>query len=133
MFGETIFLLFRPVMGCGESGNVIGLQDADGNPVRCEDYYPEEADSMQEDSFILGGYWVAIAVGCLVGNILLFYGFGMASERLNKRVRDSAFAALIRQEVAFYDKRSVGRITSQLEEDAARIHTFSGEPIRSKY
>lgn len=55
----------------------------------------------------------------------------MASERLNKRVRDSTFAALVRQEMAFFDKRSVGTLTSELEDDAARIHAFSGEPIRS--
>ena len=55
----------------------------------------------------------------------------MASEKLNKRVRDSSFSALVRQEVAFFDKRSVGTLTSELEDDAARIHAFSGEPIRS--
>ena len=122
MFGETINLLFRRIPGCD-------VETSDGVP--CEDYWQAEADSMREESFVLGGYWVAIAVGCVVGNLLTFYGFGMASERLNKRVRDSAFTALVRQEVAFYDKRSVGSITSQLEDDAARIHTFSGEPIRS--
>jgi ATP-binding cassette subfamily B (MDR/TAP) protein 1 len=42
-----------------------------------------------------------------------------------------SFASLVRQEVAFFDKRSVGAITSQLQDDAARIHTFSGEPIRT--
>lgn len=29
------------------------------------------------------------------------------------------------------DKRSVGSITSQLQDDAARLQAFSGEPIRS--
>ena len=29
------------------------------------------------------------------------------------------------------DKRSVGRITSQLQDDAARIQAFSGEPVRA--
>jgi len=122
MFGETINLLFRRIPSCE-------VETSDGVP--CDVYYDSEAASMREDSFVLGGYWVAIAVGCVVGNLLTFYGFGMASERLNKRVRDSAFTALVRQEVAFYDKRSVGSITAQLEDDAARIHTFSGEPIRS--
>ena len=43
----------------------------------------------------------------------------------------SAFASLVKQEVAYFDKRSVGKITSQLQDDAARLHTFTGEPIRS--
>jgi ATP-binding cassette subfamily B (MDR/TAP) protein 1 len=33
--------------------------------------------------------------------------------------------------LAFLDKRSVGRITSQLQDDAARIQAFSGEPVRA--
>ena len=46
------------------------------------------------------------------------------------RVRDSAFRNLIRQEVAFFDLHPVGTITSQLADDAAMIHSFSGQPIR---
>jgi ATP-binding cassette subfamily B (MDR/TAP) protein 1 len=86
---------------------------------------------MRQTSFELAGYWAIVAFGCVFGNTLTFWGFGMASERLNKRVRDSSFSALVRQEVAFFDMRSVGSITSQLQDDAARIHTFSGEPIRT--
>jgi ATP-binding cassette subfamily B (MDR/TAP) protein 1 len=137
MFGETIFLLFTvvPNCACDPETNTCTIVSAFGNStleegVSCVDWQQMEADSMREESFVLGGYWVAIAAACVIGNILTFYGFGMASERLNKRVRDSAFTALVRQEVAFYDKRSVGSITSQLEEDAARIHTFSG--VRKK-
>merc|ERR1712007_413634 len=37
----------------------------------------------------------------------------------------------MRQEVAFFDKRSVGSITSQLQDDVAFISAFSGEPIRT--
>lgn len=33
--------------------------------------------------------------------------------------------------MAFFDKRSVGSISSLLPDDAARLHTFSGEPIRT--
>lgn len=29
------------------------------------------------------------------------------------------------------DKRSVGRITSQLQDDASKIQAFSGEPVRA--
>lgn len=98
---------------------------------KCQDFYDDVADDMRQTSFELAGYWALIVVGCMLGNVLTIWGFGMASERLNKRIRDSSFAALVRQEVAFFDKRSVGSITSQLQDDAARIHTFSGEPIRT--
>ena len=86
---------------------------------------------MRQTSFEVAGYWILVGFACLIGHILIFWGFGMASERLNKRVRDMSFSSLVRQEVAFFDLRSVGAITSYLQEDAARIHAFSGEPIRS--
>jgi ABC-type multidrug transport system fused ATPase/permease subunit len=149
MFGETINLLFRRVQDCE-------VETAEGVP--CDVIYQMEADSMRDKSFELSIYWIVIALGCVIGNMFTFYGFGMctihcvrsyterkwsyaflsrtcfagmASERLNKRVRDFSFSALVRQEVAFFDKRSVGTLTTELEDDAARIHAFSGEPIRS--
>lgn len=66
-----------------------------------------------------------------VGNVLLYYGFGTASEKINKRVRDALFQSLLRQEVAYFDKRNVNSITSQLQDDAATLHAFSGEPLRT--
>jgi ATP-binding cassette subfamily B (MDR/TAP) protein 1 len=86
---------------------------------------------MQDLSFSISYGWLGILVSALIGNTLLFYGFGTASERMNKRVRNAAFSSLVRQEVEFFDKRTVGSITSQLQDDAAKIHSFSGEPIRT--
>ena len=124
---DSIDLLFRVVPTCVDSE----IPSAEIPFDTCQDFYDSVASDMRETSFYLGGYWVIVAAGCVFGNMLTVWGFGLASERLNKRVRDSAFSSLVRQEVAFFDKRSVGVITSQLQDDAARIHTFSGEPIRS--
>jgi len=125
LFAETIDLLFRRVKYC-EEGNIPeeGFES-------CPEYWKSIADSMQDKSFRLAVYWAIVVFGCLAGFALLYWGFGMASERLNKRVRDSSFSSLLRQEIAYFDKRSVGSITSQLQDDAARIHAFSGEPVRS--
>ena len=111
-------------------------EDLDASPFTmdfetCEDYWNSEGDRLRERSFVLSAYWIIVVVVCVTGNILVFWGFGNASERMNRRVRDDAFHALIRQEVSFYDKRSVGKITSELQEDATRIQTFTGQPIRS--
>jgi len=125
LFAETIDLLFRPVFDCTPEFLAANAFDT------CEEYWQYIAHDMRQQSFELAGYWLVVAFGCIFGNMFAVWGFGMASERLNKRVRDSAFAALIRQEVGFFDKRSVGDITSELQTDTARIHSFSGEPIRS--
>merc|ERR1712008_376456 len=58
------------------------------------------------------------------GCVVMYKSFGMATERINKRVRDDTFKALVRQEVAWFDVRLVGDITSQLSDDAAMIHSF---------
>jgi ATP-binding cassette, subfamily B (MDR/TAP), member 1 len=125
-FAETIELLFRRVEKCDETTDVLKF-----GFVSCQDYWDATHDSMQTRSFEVAALWSIAVVSALLGNTLCIWGFGMASERLSKRIRDSAFKALVRQEVSFFDQRSVGNITSQLADDAARIQTFSGEPIRS--
>lgn len=126
LFSETMDLLFRRVEVCPAADGTIP-----GGFGTCEEYWDYVADDLRDASYSVSGYWACVMAGCLIGNVLTFWGFGMVSERLSKRVRDSSFAALLRQEVAFFDKRSVGSITSQLQDDAARIQAFSGEPIRA--
>jgi ABC transporter transmembrane region len=72
-----------------------------------------------------------LIVICFLGFTLNVWGFRTASERLSKRVSDTSFSTILRREVAYFDLRSVGRITSQLQDNAARIQAFPGEPIRS--
>ena len=119
-FAETIELLFIPVY-CDET-----VIDND-----CPEYWDKTAEAMRERSFEVAALWTIAVAAALFGNTLAIWGFGTASERLSKRVRDSAFTSLVRQEVSYFDMKSVGVITSQLADDAAMIHTFTGEPIRS--
>jgi ATP-binding cassette, subfamily B (MDR/TAP), member 1 len=126
LFAQTIGLLFTPVLPCPQPDGTVPAPFAS-----CDAYWSSTADAMRERSYTVAGYWAGLVAACFIGNTVMFYGFGTASERLNKRIRDSSFLALLRQEVAFFDKRSVGSITSQLQDDAARIHAFSGEPIRT--
>jgi len=97
----------------------------------CDEYFNFKADEMQELSLKTIYLLAALIVSSMVGSIIMFKGFGTATERINKRVRDQTFTALLRQEVGWYDVQSVGQITAQLSDDAAMIHSFSGEPIRT--
>ena len=126
IFAKMIGLLFYPVLPCQNdvTASYYGF-------ATCDEYYSYIADDMQDMSFRIALYWFGIIIACFVGNTLIFYGFGYATERINKRIRDMAFSSLMRQEVAFFDKRSVGSITSQLQDDAAFISAFSGEPVRT--
>eukprot|EP00804_Cyclotella_cryptica_P026750 CCRYP_007966-RK/>CCRYP_007966-RK protein AED:0.12 eAED:0.12 QI:257/1/1/1/0.86/0.82/23/169/1460 len=126
IFAKMIGLLFYPVLPCENdvTASYYGFST-------CDEYYSYIADDMQDMSFRIALYWLGIIIACFVGNTLIFYGFGYATESINKRIRDKAFSSLMRQEVAFFDKRSVGSITSQLQDDAAFISAFSGEPVRT--
>lgn len=120
-------LYFNPVFPCDETNDI---PPPAAFPT-CQEYWDNTRDGMQELSFQISYIYVGLMVVALVGNTLVFYGFGTATERINKRVRDASFKNLMRQEVAYFDIRPVSEITSQLSEDAAMIHSFSGEPIRS--
>lgn len=123
-----IDLLYWKVPGCEDdfaNGNST-LCDAS-----CQFCWGTVADEMKTLSLNITWGLLGLMVVSVVGGVFLFYGFGKASERMNKRVRDAAFDSLVRQEVGYFDLRPVGVITSQLQEDAALIHSFSGEPIRT--
>jgi ATP-binding cassette, subfamily B (MDR/TAP), member 1 len=125
VFAYMIEVLYTPVVPCDDE-----VQDV-WPFLSCQDYYDSVADQMRRRSWKIL-YAFAVLIACtLMGSTLLFWGFGKASENMNKRVRDSAFASLLRQEVAWFDVHTVGTLTSQLAEDAALIHAFSGEPIRT--
>jgi ATP-binding cassette subfamily B (MDR/TAP) protein 1 len=105
--------------------------DGEINGVSCQDYYDTAAADMREASWQISVACVGVILLQAIGFVLLYYGFGTASERMNKRVRDAAFMSLIRQDVGFFDTHPSGILTAQLQDDAALIHSFSGEPIRT--
>ena len=116
-----IELLYTPILPCPEDEDIEV----------CEDIWASEAEDMQETSFKITYGYIGLMVFSVVGLCLLFWGFGTASERMNKRVRDAAFSNLVRQEVAWFDVRSPAKLTSRLADDAALLHAFAGEPIRT--
>lgn len=119
VFAYMIQLLYTPVMPCMDEIEI------------CQVYWNETADDMRKLSLSITYGCIGMIASTMVGNTLLYYGFGTATERMNKRIRDLAFTALVRREISYFDKRPVGTITTQMEEDTALMHSFSGQPIRS--
>jgi ATP-binding cassette subfamily B (MDR/TAP) protein 1 len=119
-------LYFNPVFPCDDSIDLPLFINS-----TCQEYWDGTRDEMRELSFRISYIYIALMVLALLGNTLVFYGFGTATERMSKRLRDVSFKSLMRQEVAYFDSRSVSAITSQLSDDAAMLPSFSGEPIRS--
>jgi len=123
MIAQMIKVLFAPTLACDDNG-LIPL-----NYSSCQAYYDSRADALRTKSFELAGWWALLVCGCLFGNIVGIWGMGIANERLNKRLRDKSYKALVRQEVSFFDKRSVGSISSQLQDDVTEIQAFAGKPV----
>ena len=118
IFALMIELLYKPVLPCTEEEEV------------CEEYWGNIADDMRSTSVKVGCGVLGVISFAVIGNILVFYGFGTASERMNKRVRDAVFKSILRQEVSWFDTQSVASMTKIVSDDASLIHTFSGEPLR---
>lgn len=138
VFAYMVDFLYHPVFPCTEDSFASDTASAVDNygydPYvgyeSCADYQQANADWLENMSYDISYGWAVLIASTILGNILLFYGFGTATERMNKRVRDSIFVALMRQDVGYYDTHSVGRLSTQIEDDAAMLHAFSGEPIR---
>lgn len=126
-------MLYTPVFLC-EDGVIMlppGVNPDKYQFDTCEEYYDNVADSMRDRSFLITYGYIGIIAATMIGNMLLFYGFNIASEKMNKRVRDAAFKSLVRQEVGYFDVHPVAILTSRMADDAALLHSFSGEPIRT--
>ena len=126
-FAYTIELLYKPVFFCDDDPDSETYTPDLGN---CQIYQETVADEMQDLSYDVTYWYVGIIFAAVIGHTLVHYGFGTAVERMNKRVRDSTFTSLVRQEVGYFDVRPVATVTGHLSDDAAMIHSFSGEPIR---
>ena len=124
LFGRVVEVFLRPVQQCTPDLLSAGFKS-------CDEYWHAMASDMQNDSFQIATFWGLNALCALIGNMVAFTGFGFAGERLIKRIRDSTFISLVKQEVAFFDKRRVETLTSQLQNDTALLHDLLGEPIRS--
>lgn len=131
VFAFMIELLFYPVFDCDDGNSLQFISEIKSEAFSsCTDYWNHEADYLRGYSFKVTYAWAGIIASSLFGNILLFYGFGAATERMNKRVRDAIFVALMRQDISYFDTHSVAKLSTSLEDDAAMMHSFSGEPIR---
>ena len=70
----------------------------------------------------MGGY-LALAVGSSIIQFTASFTLSVAGERLTKRLRCLSFEAMLRQEIAWFDKKSnsTGALTTRLASDASEV------------
>ena len=133
VFGWMFTAFYKPIPKCTSLLNPDGtVFSTDENSALCQAYYDEQADELWDDIVFLAYAWAIVIIGIFIGNVMLFYGFGAASERLSRRVRELMYNCYIRQEPGYFDlpENSVGAVTGRLATDATLIKSKTGEPIQ---
>jgi ABC-type multidrug transport system fused ATPase/permease subunit len=71
---------------------------------------------------------VVVAVVTLISNFVQTFSFGFSGENLTLRIRSMTYAAILRQDIGFFDedRYNVGTLTSILTLDATQIHGITG-------
>ncbi|ORZ35134.1 P-loop containing nucleoside triphosphate hydrolase protein [Catenaria anguillulae PL171] len=87
-----------------------------------------DKDQMQRDANFWSLMFVLLAVAMLFINLFQHSLFGIAGERLTKRVRSMSFRAMLRQNIAFFDEKAhgTGALAHQLSDEADRIQGLTG-------
>eukprot|EP00271_Cylindrocystis_brebissonii_P007435 TRINITY_DN20981_c0_g1_i1.p1 TRINITY_DN20981_c0_g1~~TRINITY_DN20981_c0_g1_i1.p1 ORF type:complete len:1281 (-),score=259.90 TRINITY_DN20981_c0_g1_i1:445-4287(-) len=95
------------------------------------DYYDTDFSRMKRN--ISHWCFVFIGMGAASGfvYILQHYNFGIMGEHLTKRVREAMFQAILRNEVAWFDRdaNSSGAVASRLATDATLVRAAAGDRI----
>lgn len=84
--------------------------------------------AMRSRANFLSLWWLIIAIIVFLAYGLQTWGFGYASEKMVRRVRLESFRAILRQEVAFFDRseHSTGSLTTMLSTEATAMAGLSG-------
>ncbi|KAK4704235.1 ATP-binding cassette, subfamily B (MDR/TAP), member 1, partial [Phenoliferia sp. Uapishka_3] len=96
-------------------GGVIGVFSLSGHALRSGG-----------DRYALYCFIIAIVASIFIG--LQNYAFGVSSERLSRIIRVRVFAAILRQDISFFDKEenSTGHLTASVADWAQRINGLMG-------
>lgn len=90
--------------------------------------YPSNANHIRDTSNFWSAMFVMLAFVQLTAFSIQGIVFARCSERLIRRVRDKAFRAMLRQDVAFFDKdeNTAGALTSFLSIETTHVAGLSG-------
>ncbi|CAB9520582.1 Lactococcin-G-processing and transport ATP-binding protein LagD [Seminavis robusta] len=93
-----------------------------------ENFYTQKPEDMVEANSENILYFLILAAGALVGNIISGIGFSVSGYRLSGKMRTLVFEAILRRNIGWFDvpEHSVGELTSRLEADAEEVAKITG-------
>ena len=128
MIGAVTCGMVYPVFGI-VFGGVIGTFSI---PITGDNYTPAEIAQNRQDLRTEGNkyalYCFAIALVATAAVSAQSYYWGASAERLSRKIRLATFAAILRQDIAFFDKdeNSTGHLTSSVSDWAQKINGLFG-------
>src|ERR1044072_6672972 len=74
---------------------------------------------------------VVIAFATLISNFVQASSFGFSGENLTLRIRSMSFAAILRQDISFFDdeEHNSGALTGALSSDATQVNGLAGTTL----
>lgn len=89
------------------------------------------SEEARDQSVYFAGLFLAAGITCGVAVFLQVTMFAIAGERLTQRMRRLAFAAMLRQEMGWFDQpeNSVGSLLSRLSADSSAIQGATGSRV----
>ncbi|KAJ1623399.1 P-loop containing nucleoside triphosphate hydrolase protein [Pavlovales sp. CCMP2436] len=93
-------------------------------------FLPTPAE-VRDASLLWGLVMIGVAVAVVLLQTLRLWGLGVVSERLTRRLRAKAFASMLRQEMAWFDKpeNSAANLSANLTRDVTLVAAVTGESL----
>ncbi|PAA81543.1 hypothetical protein BOX15_Mlig004095g4, partial [Macrostomum lignano] len=90
--------------------------------------FSKVGDAMLQEATFWALMFLVLGGAQLLGNLFMNIGLGVAGERLTRRLRTMYFAAVLRQDMSYFDNpdNSVGAVTTRLANDASNAKGASG-------
>lgn len=93
--------------------------------------FSKPPDELKHDARFWSLMFLVIAVTILTAHLVQGSSFGFSGENLTLRIRSMSFAAILRQDISFFDDHSVGALTSSLSLDATHVNGLAGVTLGS--
>ena len=90
-------------------------------------YYTDTA-KMRQEAGMLAIYFIIIACCAFIFCGMQFWGISQVGERVSMKLRSQMFEAVLRREIAFFDKdeNAVGSLTTRLADDSRTVTKATG-------
>jgi len=93
-------------------------------------FYPDPA-RVRREAWIWAGVMVGVSILQVLMEVARSYGLGVAGEKLTRRLRQSTFASMLKQNIGWFDEpnNSAANLSANLSRDVTLVSAVTGESI----